>query len=285
MIILKILLWIILAILGIILLVMILPISANVSFIGGKVAYGVKFSGLPVFNSKGKGIVNGILNKKKKPQATEGQPEAEQSTDTTDNSENEAVETVKPVENSATTESLKPEAEQPAEATETVEAVEVTADSEVTETAETPENTSDTETKPKNQKKPKKEKEKQSMIELILGIWEAADRPLLRIFKGIKLSELYIDFIIANEDAYKCAMNYGRISGAVYNLIAWLSVLFNVKLKTVDVLPAFAQKKSQFDISLKVSFSLITIVIAGFQFLLIYIFRVFIPSKINLLKK
>jgi hypothetical protein len=113
-------------------------------------------------------------------------------------------------------------------------------------------------------------------------LWEAADRPILKIFKGIKISELYIDFFIANEDAYKCALNYGRISGAIYNILAWMSVLFNVKLKTIDINPLFGQKKSQWDVSLKISLCLMSIVIAGLQFLLLYLFRVLIPTKIQL---
>ena len=284
MIILKILLWIILALLGIVLLILILPISAHFSFIGGKIQYGTKYAYIPVFNSKGTGIVNKLMKRKKKNK----EPDSEDEEPTEENtvSEESAIseETVsesleEPTETSedTATEHEKTESE-PVEAAEEAVETENDEDSEDHSTPEKP-------IQPEPLEKPTNEvKEKKSKLEFILGLWEAADRPLLRIFKGIKISELYIDFFIANEDAYKCAMNYGRISGAVYNLIAWLSVLFNVKLKTIDVNPLFAQKKSKWDVSLNISFSLITVVIAGIQFLIIYLFRVLIPSKIQLKK-
>lgn len=273
MIVLKILLWIILALLGIILLILVLPVSVQGSFIGGKVGYSVKFAFIPVFDSKGKGIVNKLLKWRKKKAAAK-KDESDKDDSVSENVENLPVDEIK--EEAA--ESLISDISEQAdtymtadEPTETVEAeaVEISGDTVESEPA-------------KDKEKP--ENEKQSKLEFILGLWEAADRPILRIFKGIKLSEFYIDFFIANEDAYKCALNYGRISGALYNIIAWLSVLFNVKLKTIDINPLFGQKKSQWDISLKISLCLMTMLIAGIQFLIIYIFRVFIPSKRQLRK-
>ena len=131
------------------------------------------------------------------------------------------------------------------------------------------------------EKPPKEPKTLGEKLEALLDLWRAADRPVLKILKGVKLYELYIDFIIANEDAYKCALNYGRISGALFNLLGWLSVLFTVKLKTVDVNAGFALDKSRWDASVKVSFRLGTLVIAGIWFLITYIFRYFIPGKLQ----
>lgn len=271
MIVLKILLWIILVLFGIILLVLIMPASASFSFIGGKVAYTVKFAFLPVFNSKGSGIVNKLLEWRKKKTESKTDDEAsddsepplqEESADTEEAAAEEAA-SVETTEEAAANEEEAPE-------TEAAEAEEVSSAPEQLSEPEQPEPLE----KPSNNGKPSK-------LEFILGLWEAADRPVLKIFKSIKISELYIDFFIANEDAYKCALNYGRISGALYNIIAWLSVLFNVKLKTIDINPLFGQKKSQWDVSLKISFCLISMVIAGLQFLIIYLFRVLIPTKIK----
>ena len=271
MIVLKILLWIILVLFGIILLVLIMPASASFSFIGGKVAYSVKFAFLPVFNSKGSGIVNKLLEWRKKKTESKTDDEAsddseppllEESADTEEAAAEEAA-SVETTEAAAANEEEAPE-------TEAAEAEEVSSAPEQLSEPEQPEPLE----KPSNNGKPSK-------LEFILGLWEAADRPVLKIFKSIKISELYIDFFIANEDAYKCALNYGRISGALYNIIAWLSVLFNVKLKTIDINPLFGQKKSQWDVSLKISFCLISMVIAGLQFLIIYLFRVLIPTKIK----
>lgn len=276
MIILKIILWIILALLGIVLFVLIMPASVSVSYIGGKAEYSVKFAFLPVFNSKGNGIVNKLLEWKKKKadskkdDEAEDKPPLEENSDETDETAVETVAEETPEAVAEETGIAEETAEEAEETPETVEAEEVAAEP---EQPLKPEKTEPLE-KPSNSGKPSK-------IDFIIGLWEAADRPILKIFKGIKISELYIDFFIANEDAYKCALNYGRISGAMYNILAWMSVLFNVKLKTIDINPLFGQKKSQWDVSLKISLCLMSIVIAGLQFLLIYLFRVLIPTKIQ----
>ena len=118
-------------------------------------------------------------------------------------------------------------------------------------------------------------------IEFVVGIWESAQRPMLKIFKGFKLKDFYIDFIIADEDAYDCALKYGRYSTLIFNGIAFFSQLITVRLKTVDVRPAFGLSKGRWDTSGKVSFRLGTVVIAGAWFLLTYIFRTFIPEKLR----
>ncbi|MDE5556824.1 MAG: hypothetical protein K2J32_03895, partial [Ruminococcus sp.] len=90
---------------------------------------------------------------------------------------------------------------------------------------------------------------------------------------------VYIDFIVANEDAYKCAVNYGIVSSAVYNLLAWFGELFTVSYKTVDIRSGFSLKKSQWDASCKVDFRLYTLVVSILWFLLAYLFKISIPKK------
>ncbi|MDE5764335.1 MAG: hypothetical protein K2I00_05130, partial [Ruminococcus sp.] len=116
-------------------------------------------------------------------------------------------------------------------------------------------------------------------IEFILKIWEVAGKPVLKIFKGFKFSGLYIDFAIGNENAYDCAINYGRICGGVYNILAWLGIMFRVKYKTVDVFPDFDAKESRYDAAVNISFNFMNIIIAAVWFALIYIFKISIPNK------
>ncbi|MBQ3948482.1 MAG: hypothetical protein II656_08170, partial [Ruminococcus sp.] len=128
-----------------------------------------------------------------------------------------------------------------------------------------------------------KEKKKSigEILELVTGIWRSAKRPLRSILKGFKFSDVYIDFIIADEDAYKCAMNYAKYSTIIYNALRVFSDLFTVRLKTVDIQPGFGDKQSRWDAALKLHFRVGTMVIAGVWFLVTYIFRIFIPKKLK----
>lgn len=278
MIVLKILLWIILAVLGIILIVLLLPLSAEVSFLEEKFSYKIKYAFFPLLNSEG-GDMFGRFNNLKKSKNKKPRKENEESEDF-DFSDLDDADIPEP-------QSIESENET-CEASENENIFVSDDDSDFIINDDKEEEEEFSEKKKKEKKDSEKvapveeeEPEKGSKLDFFLGLWEAANRPVLKIFKGIKLSELYIDFIIANEDAYKCALNYGRISGAIFNLLGWLSVLFNVKLKTVDINPGFALSKSRWDASVKVSFKPITIVIAGLWFLIIYIFKIFIPSKIK----
>lgn len=285
MIVLKILLWILLAVLGIVLILLVLPVRAEISYIGNELKYKLKYSFILLYNSDKKGVVSLILKwreKKKAAKEDKDEPPDSSSTDE-DSSEEEVSSTALTVqqETSPTTEF--------SEAAPEPESSEAEPDDELTEDKpskrdrkkkkdkdELPDDTEAAEEKGGLIPEPLLEK-----IEFFLDIWRAADRPILRIFKGFKLSELYIDFIIANEDAYKCALNYGRISGAVYYILGWLSAMFNVKLKTVDINPGFALSEPRWDVAVKLSFRPVTAVIAGIGFLLTYLFRYFIPGKLQ----
>lgn len=275
--ILKIIGWILLAVLILLLVLMILPLRAEVSFIAEKFTYKVKLWFIPVMDSSGGGIM-GWLKKRKK----SGEDEEDQQADDVPAVKPELVkpETGASDAQPTITETVQENAaaEAPPEAPAAKEETAVSPESDpFDEAEEVPEKKK----RHKKEKPPKEPKTLGEKVEFLLDLWRAADRPLLRIFKGIRLYDLYIDFIIADEDAYKCALNYGRISSVVYPLLGWLSTLFTVRLKTVDVNAGFAVEKSRWDAAVKVSFRLGTVVIAGLWFLVTYIFRYFIPGKLR----
>lgn len=259
MIILKILLWIILAVLGIILLFLILPFSADLSYIDNKFNYKVKYCFFTVFSSDGENLLSRFRKKSKKPESSDFPESSEPDEDITLTEEYDGEE----YDDIIYADNTEPESVQE-ESAETVD------------TEEIKENT-----EKKSEKTQSKEKEKTSdnRIEFLLNLIRSADRPFLHLCKGIKLSDIYIDFVVADEDAYKCALNYGKISGTVYNLLGWCSTVFSVKFRTVDVIPDFKSSKNRWDISSKISFRLITLVNAGIYFLITYIFRFLIPEK------
>lgn len=286
MIVLKILLWIILAVLGIILLILWLPIRAEAAFLGNKLTYKLKYSFLLLYDSDKRGLIAWYLRHKKKKDAEAGQDDFSHDEDISEDEDTSDIEEMSADTVPDTTE--KPE-EQTSVTPEEAPAEESAPAAEAAE-EELPEEEPEKPEKPKKEKHKKKKKEKDEIefpktlidkADFVLDIWRAADRPILRIFKGVKLHELYIDFIIANEDAYKCALNYGRISGAAYNVLGWLGVLFNVKLKTVDINAGFGLGKSRWDASGKLSVRPITVVIAGAALLITYLFRYFIPYKLQ----
>lgn len=307
MIVLKILLYILLAVLGIILLVLITPAGGELSYIDGKFSYKVKLWIINIMDSDGGGLYNWWkkrkANKKDKPKKPKKEKPVKEKKYRKKNKEREKYEWEKELDdipvNDPEADMLSAEtASQDSTASEAEETDHTDSFSEEAGEEKAPE-------KKKDKKKKKKKDEdfdddpfdedddsadksqdedKKSVsdkIEFIVGIWESAQRPLLKIFKGFKLKDLYIDFVIADEDAYDCAMKYGKYSALVYNGIAFFSQLFTVRLKTIDVQPQFGVSKGRWDAAGKLSFRLGTVVIAGAWFLMTYIFRTFIPGKLR----
>ncbi len=294
MIILKILLYLLLAVLGIAVLVIIsalaLPAVVKIGFIGGKLEYKVKFSLIPLMDSDSGGLLNWLKKRRKKNKKPENDEDDFLSEDDFSDDESYGF-----TGNDETEESPNPDEDD-------------TENSDITE--EQNESTLRTEKikKIRDKKRHKKngdndddeyyvfddeddenEDEKESdsgkslmdKIDFLLDVWDCGGRPLLKVFKGVHFHDVFIDFIVANEDAYKCAVNYGMVSGTVWNGLAWLGEACTVSYKTVDVRCGFSLKESQWDASCCVKFRLHTLVTAGIWFLTTYIFKIFLPEKLN----
>ena len=291
LIILKILLIIVLVILGIILLVMALPVGADISFIDGKFTYKVRASFINVMDSEGGGIVGWLKKRKskpkkpKKPKPVKDKKPKKKKSVVNDDDYLEDFD-LDSGDDIIVPETVSEDDTQPDEVTETAVA-------EVSEKKEK-----------KHRKKKKEEelpadpfedeedeteeKEKRSLgvwVELGMGVWESAQRPLLKIFKAFHFQDLYIDFVISDEDAYDCALKYGKYSGMVYNIIGFLSTVFTVRLKTVDIGCGFGLSKSKWDASCRIFFRAGSMVIAGLWFLITYLTRIFIPGKLRKMKR
>lgn len=273
MIVLKILLIILLVILGLVVLLLVLPVSADVSFIDKKLEYSVKYAYITILDSN-KGGILGWINKRKQKKKKKKTKAADTAEGTLTHESSQTSEEVSKVQEDTKSEAAetapeeKPKEEQPA--------ADKTSETDTDKTSEAEDSSPDDDEKEEK----KKGGSLGEKVEKLLNIWSCAKNPAAKIFRGIHLEDIYIDFIISDTDAYKCAVNYGRISGALYNLLAQMSRLFTVRFKTVDVRCGFAIEKSQWDGSLRVRLCLGTFVLSGIWFIGAYVFRVFIPDKI-----
>ncbi|MCD7731144.1 MAG: hypothetical protein LUI05_06590 [Oscillospiraceae bacterium] len=87
-------------------------------------------------------------------------------------------------------------------------------------------------------------------------IWKSVKNALIRLFGGVHINNLMIDFRIGGEDACESALNYGKTSAVVYNAISVVRVWFPITVKTVDISCDFDSKESVYDVSLSVNLGL-----------------------------
>lgn len=275
MIILKIILFILLAVLGIILLALCIPVRIEFSFIGEKVIYRLKYAFITIFDSEGGGLFgtkaeagSDISHKREKPAKAKKGAELPETETVASNGENEtelSEESVRTPEGDSKSELQ----EKPASITKSEEGSGMTDGNALEEADRSEEAT--------NEKK--KEKSLGEKVGFLMDIWSSAKRPIRKILRGFHIGSVYIDFLVADEDAYKCAIKYGRVCTALYNGLALCGNIFTVKYKTVDVECGFGKDKSRWDAGCKVFFLPITAVIAGIWFLITYIFKMYLPGK------
>lgn len=120
----------------------------------------------------------------------------------------------------------------------------------------------------KKEKKPKKEStEKNSgektgimprsageAISLIKDLYEPGKKSLKIIFIGIKIRDLVIDFTISDQDAYDCAIKFGKTNIVVYNALGFLNCIFSIKKKSINIKCRFNEPESVYNYSFTVKF-------------------------------
>lgn len=208
-----------------------MKVKAEISFLNGKFDFSIKYLCFTIFPLKKKRKKKKKNNVKKNKSAIENQPDEEISED------------------------LQEQPEQ---------AGNINADNvdlEKSEEAKYP--------KTKKEKEPLSDKIEKicDIIEKAKIIWSVSKKWLVHIFKHIYIEELMVDFLITDENAYKTAMNYGKINAVVYNAINLVRTFFTVTIKTVDILCDFDKKESQYDFSLKITVRPATILSAVFGIL------------------
>lgn len=132
------------------------------------------------------------------------------------------------------------------------------------------------EKKPKLTKEEKEERKKelQEKIELVKMILASASKGLKKLLSAIRLYDIAIDIDVADEDAYKAAIGYGRMNMLVYNFISFLRTFFTVSIDHVKINCVYNSDKSKYDAAVNIhaipSTILLAAIIIGTKFLVLY---------------
>jgi hypothetical protein len=113
-----------------------------------------------------------------------------------------------------------------------------------------------------SKKTPKESKKKKSAsssdsnaldtLNMALDIIKAIKEKLGEFITSIKITNLYINFQIADIDAYDCALKFGKLSIVLGNVLGFLQRHFKVKKKSITLQPKYNSNDSLYDISFKV---------------------------------
>ncbi len=143
----------------------------------------------------------------------------------------------------------------------------------------------------KSEEYPEKKKRKKTIedklfdlgdkIDTLKQLYDIGIKPVFKILKGIHLTKLFIDFDIANEDAYDCAINFGRMNALVFNAVGNLACLFTVKKKSIDIHCVYDSAPAKYDASFYLRLRPTTVVAAAASFGIKYLIHFIIKPKLK----
>lgn len=111
-------------------------------------------------------------------------------------------------------------------------------------TAEKPEKNDEKNSPEPVEKAKKKFKFTLDDLDMIMDYVKSASPPIKRLFKKIRWYDVYVDWVVASDDAAKTALNYGRICAVLYPFFKWLTTYFTAHVKEINIEPDFSKEKS-----------------------------------------
>ena len=121
------------------------------------------------------------------------------------------------------------------------------------ESPEEPGNTDNTEkaetagAKPGKAKKEKPPKKKFKMpdidLDMIRDYIASASPPIKRLFRKIRIRDVYIDWVVGSDDAAVTALKYGGVCAALYPAFEWIDTYFDAKIREVNIEADFSAEK------------------------------------------
>ena len=100
-----------------------------------------------------------------------------------------------------------------------------------------------------------------------------------KLIKAIRVTDLKIDIAVADEDAYECAMSYGKMNGAIYGALGVITSFLTVSIKKVNISAKYNSPDSEYAFSGKIKTRPSTIIALAVFILFKYIYTKFKLEK------
>lgn len=122
-----------------------------------------------------------------------------------------------------------------------------------------------------DEKKPDKLAQLKEMLEKAKLVWNASKGGIRYLFRHIRIYDISLDIVTADEDAYEAAMKYGRMNSYVYGGISLLRTFFTISLKKINIQCRFNSTESKYNLSCCVRVTPATALLAAISVLAKYV--------------
>lgn len=112
-------------------------------------------------------------------------------------------------------------------------------------------------------------------IDSFQSILKSSGKIFRKITKHIKITGIFIDFIISDLDAYECALKFGKINIIVYNILSYLGQFVKLRKKSINIKCIYNQPESKYDLKFKISITPASLIMIA----VIFIFSFLVNNK------
>ncbi len=88
-------------------------------------------------------------------------------------------------------------------------------------------------------------------IQFFKNLASAGGKAFRKITRHMKIKDIYINFIISDEDAYECALKFGKANIVVYNSLSYLGSFIRLKKKSINIQCIYNKPDCVYDIKFK----------------------------------
>ncbi len=101
------------------------------------------------------------------------------------------------------------------------------------------------------------------IVRTVMDFIEPVSKGIRRLFRGIRISRLYLDIKVGAFDSCDCAIKYGKMCTAVSNGLAFFQSFFSIKADHIEVLPRFGTERTVYTVRFRTMLSPAAVIAAG----------------------
>lgn len=114
-------------------------------------------------------------------------------------------------------------------------------------------------------KKPKLPDTPQELFSTLIKFVKRTGPTVRRMLRRTSLAKFRLRMIVADSDAAKTAMKFGRVNAEVFYIVALIERVVTLKTDQIDILPGFGAEKSEMSYSGEIRLSPLFLLVAGVQ--------------------
>lgn len=136
---------------------------------------------------------------------------------------------------------------------------------------------------------PKKEKKEEKLFDKLKKYKEKFDeykeyipigkKAVRKMIKAIHITDFDLYIAVADEDAYECAMKYGRVNIAVYNALGLVKRFLTFKIKKIRIESKFNSNETEYSLKCKIKTRPSTILAIAVCILFNYLYTNHVKQK------